>query len=182
MAYDRIVPKPKPNQLSQPPLIPGHLGQTLHGQRLDILLSPRCYWEFGQQSKSQVEQIGHAKITQTDAFNYMSLSLQKGDRPTQARSHGGRGGLSPPPPGQIWAPPRLPALTFYRCRYWGLFPLPPGILSAPPPTNDTWLRRWAYVLLGLSNLVEICLVQGLALLGHRTLPTLPGAWRRFSSL
>ena len=43
MAYDRIVPEPKPSQLSS-------------------LLSPRCYWEFGQQSKSQVEQIGHAKI------------------------------------------------------------------------------------------------------------------------
>ena len=28
-AYDRIVPKPKPSQLSQSPLIPGHLGQTL---------------------------------------------------------------------------------------------------------------------------------------------------------
>ena len=31
MAYDRIVPKPKPSQLSQSPLIPGHLGQTLVG-------------------------------------------------------------------------------------------------------------------------------------------------------
>ena len=29
MAYDRIVPKPKPSQLSQSPLMPGHLGQTL---------------------------------------------------------------------------------------------------------------------------------------------------------
>ena len=42
---------------------------------------------------------------------------------------GGKGGSAPP--GQIWAPPRLPALTFYRYRYWGLSP-PPGILSAPP--------------------------------------------------
>ena len=29
MAYDRIVPKLKPSQLSQSPLMPGHLGQTL---------------------------------------------------------------------------------------------------------------------------------------------------------
>ena len=29
MAYDRIVPKPKRSQLSQSPLMPGHLGQTL---------------------------------------------------------------------------------------------------------------------------------------------------------
>ena len=53
------------------------------GQRHDILLSPRCYWEFGQQSKSQVEQIGHANITQTDAFNYMSYHFlcKRGIRP-----------------------------------------------------------------------------------------------------
>ena len=29
MAYDRIVPKPKPSQVSQSPLIPGHLDHTL---------------------------------------------------------------------------------------------------------------------------------------------------------
>ena len=29
VAYDRIVPNPKPSQLSQSPLMPGHLGQTL---------------------------------------------------------------------------------------------------------------------------------------------------------
>ena len=29
VAYDRIVPKSKPSQLSQSPLMPGHLGQTL---------------------------------------------------------------------------------------------------------------------------------------------------------
>ena len=51
MAYDRIVPKPKPSQLSQSPLMPGHLGQTCTGQRHDMLLSPRCCWEFEQQSK-----------------------------------------------------------------------------------------------------------------------------------
>ena len=51
----------------------------------------------------------------------------------QARSHGGaRGGWAPP--GKIWAPPsrpRLPALTFYRYRYWGLFP-PPLEFCQPP--------------------------------------------------
>ena len=54
-------------------------------QRHDILLSPRCYWEFGQQSKSQVEQIGHAKITQTAAFNYMSYHFlcKRGIRPAR---------------------------------------------------------------------------------------------------
>ena len=57
--------------------------------RACILLSPRCYlftyWEFGQQSKSQVEQIGHAKITQTDAFNYMSYHFlcKRGIRPAR---------------------------------------------------------------------------------------------------
>ena len=55
----------------------------------------------------------------------------------QARSHGGaRGGWAPP--GKIWAPPsrpRLPALTFYRYRYWGLFPplefCQPPLLTIP---------------------------------------------------
>ena len=65
---------------------------------------------------------------------YLQLQMCWERAGTQARSHGGgRGGLSPPwknlsPPSR----PRLPALTFYRYRYWGLFP-PPGILSAPPP-------------------------------------------------
>ena len=55
------------------------------GQRHDILLSPRCDWEFGQQNKSQVEQVGHAKITQTDAFNYMSYHFlcKRGIRPAR---------------------------------------------------------------------------------------------------
>ena len=36
-------------------------------------------------SKSQVEQIGHAKITQTDAFNYMSYHFlcKRGIRPAR---------------------------------------------------------------------------------------------------
>ena len=47
MAYDRIVPKPKPSVASHA-RTPG----PDTGQRHDILLSPRCCWEFGQQSKS----------------------------------------------------------------------------------------------------------------------------------
>ena len=45
--------------------------------------------------------------------------------------NGARGGWAPP--GKIWAPPsrpRLPALTFYRYRYWGLFP--PWNSVSPP--------------------------------------------------
>ena len=46
---------------------------------------------------------------------------------------GARGGSAPP--GKNWAPPRLPALTFYRCRYWGLFPpwnsVSPPLLTIP---------------------------------------------------
>ena len=45
MTYDRIVPKPSVASHARTP------GPDT-GQRHDILLSPRCYWEFGQQSKS----------------------------------------------------------------------------------------------------------------------------------
>ena len=40
------------------------------GQRHDILLSPRCYWEFGQQSKSQVEQTQWAQ-TRTNTYKHL---------------------------------------------------------------------------------------------------------------
>ena len=82
MAYDRIVPKPKPSQLSQSPLIPGHLGQTLVS---DMTFYCRPDVIGSLDSKSQVEQIGHAKITQTDAFNYMSYHFlcKRGIRPAR---------------------------------------------------------------------------------------------------
>ena len=74
-----------------------------------------------------------------DLTRYVS-SLADALTQWQARSHGGARGAEPPlerfepPPSR----PRLPALTFYRYRYWGLFP---PWNSVSPPTNDTWLRR-----------------------------------------
>ena len=127
------MPKPKPSQLSQSPLIPGHLGQTLVSDmtfycRPDIIGSlesrtshksskytgvgtggggarghvppPPLFRVGGKDmfvppplsdpefrdvpppilSRSYAVEIGYAKITQIDAFNYViSLSLQKGD-------------------------------------------------------------------------------------------------------
>ena len=49
----------------------------------------------------------------------------------QARSHGGVRGGSAPPPGQIWAPPRLP-VPFPVTIGIEVYPPRPGILSAPP--------------------------------------------------
>ena len=103
--YDRIVPKP--SQLSQSPLMPGHLGQTLVSDmtfycRPDVVGSLDssasrsnflfCFYgsapivierylslqkfkmpEFkNTASLNENAKIGHVKITQTAAFNYMS--------------------------------------------------------------------------------------------------------------
>ena len=50
--------------------------------------------------------------------------------PRPVATGGGRGGAEPPLE-KFEPPPRLPALTFYRCRYWGLFP-PPVEFCQPP--------------------------------------------------
>ena len=109
------MPKPKPSQLSQSPLMPGHLGQTLVIDmtfccRPDVVGSldsrasrSNClFFLYGSKCPNlRIPQKGHAKITQTDAFNYMSYHFlcKRGIRPARTEQFLVPVGLSGPTQG-----------------------------------------------------------------------------------